>query len=186
MATRGLPRNTAIKGRIAMKSIAALAAVTFGLLAIPTAAMASTGSSGGSGSGYGTTVSVQPNACYYGFHPGHHHYNRYFEWWRHDREYRAVTCPFPRQIPLQQSQPQQCLSPQTLTFSVAANSGAMTEVSGPQLSLAEEFVYGGNTYTVTTVNPGADQFTASVNNVPFTNTGGAITNAIGAIACSSS
>ena len=51
-----------------MRRIAALAAVMFGLLAIPTAAMASTGSSGGSGSGSGsgTTVSLHPRGCHYG------------------------------------------------------------------------------------------------------------------------
>jgi len=169
-----------------MKRIAALAAVMFALLAIPTAAMASTGSSGGSGSGYGTTVSLQPKACHYGFHRVHRHHQRYFEWWRHGREYRAVTCRFARQIPLPPPQPKQCLSPPTLTFRVAANSGVLTEVSGPQLSPAEEFVYDGTTYTITTVNPGTGQFTASVNNVPFTNKGAAITDATGAIACSSS
>jgi hypothetical protein len=167
-----------------MKRIAALAALMFALLAIPTAAMASTGSSGGSG--YGTTVSLQPNECYYGFHRVHHHYKKYFEWWRHGREYRSVACRFPRQIPLPQPQPQRCLSPQTLTFSVAADSSVLTEVSGPQLSPGETFVYDGNTYTVMTVNPGADQFTAFVNNSLFTNHGAAITDATGAIACRSS
>jgi hypothetical protein len=163
-----------------MKRIAALGAVTFGLLAIPTAAMASTASSGGSGFDHGTTVSVQSQACYYGYHRAHHHHNRYYEWWRHDREYTAVTCPFPRQIPV----PDQSVSPQTLTFSVGANSSEMTEVSGPQLYPAEEFAYGGNTYTVTTVNSGSDQFTASVNKVPFINNGAAITNATGAVVSS--
>ena len=171
-----------------MKRIAALAAVMFGLLAIPTAAMASTGSSGGSGSGSGTTVSLQPKACYYGFHRVHRHHQRYFEWWRHGWEYRTVTCPFPRQIPLPQPQPQpeQCLSPQTLTFSVAASSSVITEVCGPRLYPTEEFVYDGNTYTITTVDPGAHQFTALVNGNPFTNKGAAITNATGAMAYSSS
>ena len=167
-----------------MKRIAALAAVIFGLLAIPTAAMASTGSSGGSGSGHGTTVSLQPRECHYGFHRVHHHYKKYFEWWRHGREYRTVTCPFPRQIPL--PQPQRCLLSQTLTFSVAGDSSVMTEVSGPQLSPSEQFVYDGNTYTVMTVNPGADQFTAFVNSSLFTNGGAAITDATGAIVCGSS
>ena len=169
-----------------MKRIAALAALMFGLLAIPTAAMASTGSSGGSGSGHGTTVSLQPKACYYGFHRVHHQYKKYFEWWRHGREHRTVTCPFPRQIPLPQPQPQRCLSPQALTFSVAAGSSVMTEVSGPQLSAGEQFVYDGNTYTVMTVNPGAGQFTTLVNSSLFTNAGAAITDATGAIVCRSS
>lgn len=168
-----------------MKRIAALAAVMFGLLAIPTAAMASTGSSGSSGdpgSGYGTTGYGTTVACYYGgWHRVHHHYQRYFDWWRHGREYQGLYCPFPPAQP--QPQPR-CLSSQTLTFSVAADSSVMTEVSGPQLSPAEEFVYDGNTYTVMTVNPGAGQFTAFVNNFLFTNHGAAITNAIGVMACS--
>jgi len=170
-----------------MKRIAALAAVVIGLLAIPATAMASTTSSGGSG--YGTTGSLQPYTCYYGFQRSHHHSRRYFEWWSQGRQYRAFNCPFPRQFPLppeqQQPQPQPCFSSQTLTFSVAAGSSVMTEVSGPQLSPTEEFVYDGNTYTVMSVDPGASQFTAFVNNVLFTNTGTAIYDAAGAIICGS-
>lgn len=170
-----------------MKRIMALAAVTIGLLAIPTAAMASTGSSGDSGPGYGTTVSAQPKACYYGFERGHHHSRRYFEWWWHGREYRGYNCPVSQQFPLPQPQPQpqSCLA-ESLTFSVAAGSSVMTEDSGPQLSPTEEFVYDGNTYTIMSVNPGAGQFTAFVNNVLFTNnSGGAITDAAGTLICSS-
>jgi hypothetical protein len=184
MATRGLSQET--DGRIAMKRIAALAAVIIGLLAIPAAAMASTGSSGDYGPGYGTTMPAQPYTCYYGFHRVHHRYLRYFDWWKHGRWYQAPVCPFPRRVPVPQPKPQPCLSSQTLTFSVAAGSSAMTEVSGPQLSPAEEFVYDGNTYTVMSVNPGAGQFTAFVNNVLFTNNGAAITDAAGAMVCGSS
>jgi hypothetical protein len=172
-----------------MKRIAALAAVVIGLLAIPTTAMASTVGSGGSGSGsgYGTPGWVQPSACYYGFHRTHHHYNKYFEWWQRGREFTGAYCPYPRQFPLpqQQPQPQPCFSSQTVTFSVAAGGSVMTEVSGPQLSPAEEFVYDGSTYTIMSINPGADQFTAFVNNALFTNSGAAITDAAGAIVCSS-
>ncbi len=164
-----------------MKRIVAIAAVMIGLLAIPTAAMASTTSSGGSG--YGTTESAQPNACYYGFQRGHHHVRKYFQWWWNGREYTGFNCPVSRQYPLPAPQPQ--CQPQTLTFSVAAGSSVMTEVSGPQLSPAEQFVYDGNTYTVMSINPGADQFTAFVNNALFTNNGAAIYSAAGAIACSS-
>jgi hypothetical protein len=112
-----------------MKRIAALTAATIGLLAIPTAAMASTGSSGGSGA----------NHC----------------------------------------------ARQTLTFSVAADSSAITQVSGPQLSPTQEFTYDGSTYTIMTINPGADQFSAFVDNFLFTNGGTAITNATGVLVCSS-
>jgi hypothetical protein len=167
-----------------MKRIAALAAVIIGLLAIPTAAMASTSGGGGSGgSGYGTTTGPQPYVCYYGVHRSHHHWRRYFEWWGQGQEHWTNTCPFPQQVPL--PAPQQC-QPQTLTFSVAAGSSVMTEVSGPQLSPTEEFSYGGNTYTVMTVNPGAGQFTAFVNNFLFVNQGTAITDAAGVMLCGSS
>jgi hypothetical protein len=162
-----------------MKRIAALAAVMFGLLAIPTAAMASTSSSGGSG-----WSGPQPYSCYYGFHRVHHGYQRYFEWWRHGREYRTFACPYPKQIPLPQPPPNLCQG-QTLSFSVAAGSSEMTEVSGPQLSPAEQFSYDGSTYTVMTVNPGAGQFTAFVNNSLFTNGGATITDATAVMACGS-
>jgi hypothetical protein len=179
-----------------MKRIAALAAVVIGLLAIPTTAMASTVGSGGSGStygsGYGTPGWVQPGACYYGFDRGHHHHNRYFDWWLKGREFTGGYCPFPQQFPLPgqqqpqpQPQPQPCYSSQTLTFSVAAGSSVMTEVSGPQLTPTEEFVYDNNTYTIMSVDPGADQFTAFVNNVLFVNNGAAIYGAAGALVCGS-
>jgi hypothetical protein len=162
-----------------MKRILALGAVMTGLLAIPTAAMASTNGSGWSG----TTISVQPYTCYSGFHRVHHHSQRYFDWWRHGRQYTAVTCPYPRQVALPQPLPNQCV-PQTLTFSVAAGSSTMTEVSGPQLSPAEQFTYGGSTYTVMSVNSGAGQFTAFVNNSLYTDNGAGITAATAALCCS--
>jgi hypothetical protein len=171
-----------------MKRIAALAAVMIGLLAIPTAAMASTGGSGGwgPGGGSGTTSYVQPDKCYYGFGRAHHHVRKYFEWWQQGREHRTYACPFPQQVPvpLPAPAPQQCQT-QAVVFSVAAGSSTLTEVSGPQLSPTEEFTYDGSTYTVMTVNPGAGQFTAFVNNALFTNSGAAITNATGALCCSS-
>jgi hypothetical protein len=67
---------------------------------------------------------------------------------------------------------------------VAAGSSTMTEVSGPQLSPAEQFTYGGATYTVMSVNSGASQFTAFVNNSLFTNNGAGITSATAALCCS--
>jgi hypothetical protein len=165
-----------------MKRIAALAATVIGVLAIPTAAMASTSSSGDSGSGYGTTVPLQPKECSVEYHRVHHHSQKYFEWWKYGREYVTVYCPFPRDIPL--PSPEQC-GAETLTFSVAADSSAMTEVAGPQLSEGEQFVYDGNTYVIMSVNPGAGQFTTWVNNGLFTNGSTAITNATGVIICAS-
>lgn len=167
-----------------MKRIAALAAVTIGLLAIPAAAMASTVGSGDSGSGYGPVVSVQPDACYYGFQKVHHHAKKYFDWWQNGRVFTTSYCPFPEQIPLP---PPKVCEKQLLTFSVAAGSHALTEVSGPELWPTEQFIYDGNVYTIMSINPGADQFTAFVNNLLFTNnSGAAITNATGVvISCSS-
>lgn len=161
-----------------MRRIAALAAVMIGLLVIPTAAMASTS---GSGPGPGTTVSVPPGGCHIRVYGAHRHPKRQVVArlkLKHGRK-GIVACRL-RQFPLPQKQ---CL-PQTLTFSVASGSSTMTEVSGPQLAPAEEFSYDGSTYTVMTVNPGASQFTAFVNNFLFTNQGAAITNATGVMACS--
>ena len=162
-----------------MKRIAALAAVIIGLLAIPTAALASTSGSGPGGSG--TTVSVGPGGCHIRVYGAHRHPKRQVVRLK-GRKHLPVACRRLRQIPLPPPQ-KQCL-PQTLTFSVAAGSSKMTEVSGPQLAPAEEFSYDGSTYTIMTVNPGAGQFTAFVNNFLFTDHGAAITNAIGVMACS--
>lgn len=71
------------------------------------------------------------------------------------------------------------------SFSVAAGSSVLTEVSGPQLSPTQEFVYDGTTYTVMSVNPGAGQFTAFADNHLFTNDGATITDAAGAMVCGS-
>ena len=163
-----------------MKRIAAVAATIIGLFAIPTAAMASTGATGGSGSG--KTLSVQPKECQVVYHRHHHHVKKYFEWWQDGREFTAPYCPFPVPAPVPADQCQG----QILTFSVAAGSSAMTEVSGPQVIPTEQFSYDGNTYTIMSINPGADQFTAFVNNLLFTNGSTAITNATGVIiSCSS-
>ena len=169
-----------------MKRIAALAAVTIGLLAIPAAAMASTVGSGDSGSSSGTTLGVhlQPKGCYVVWYKVDHQAKKYFYWWQNGHEYKAPFCPFPEQIPLP---PPQVCEKQLLTFSVAAGSHALTEVSGPELWPTEQFIYDGNVYTIMSINPGADQFTAFENNVLFsTNDSTAITNATGyIISCSS-
>ena len=162
-----------------MKRIAALAATVIGLLAIPTAAMASTVGSGDSGSSSGTTTEVhlQPNDCYVGWYKVDHHVQKYFYWWQDGREYTASFCPFPEPVP--QVKVKEC-EKQLLTFSVAEGSHALTEVSGPELWPTEQFIYDGNVYTIMSINPGADQFTAFVNNLLFTNNSGAdITNATG-------
>jgi hypothetical protein len=169
-----------------MKRIAALAATIIGLLAIPTAAMASTVGSGDSGSSSGATLEVhlQPKECYVVWYKVDHHAKKYFYWWQNGHEYTAPFCPFPEQIPLP---PPKVCEKQLLTFSVAAGSHALTEVSGPELWPTEQFIYDGNVYTIMSINPGADQFTAFVNNLLFTNNSGAAsTPATGVvISCSS-
>lgn len=169
-----------------MKRIAALAATIIGLLAIPTAAMASTVGSGDSGSSSGTTLEahLQPDECYVVWYKVDHHAKKYFYWWQNGHEYTAPFCPFPEQFPL--PRPKVC-EKQLLTFSVAAGSHVLTEVSGPELWPTEQFIYNGNVYTIMSINPGADQFTAFVNNFLFTNdSGAAITDAVGVIVTCSS
>jgi hypothetical protein len=165
-----------------MKRIAALAAVTIGLLAIPTAAMASTGSSGGSGPGYGTTGWVQTYGCHYVFHRHHHHNRKHFQRWQQGRGHRNVACPFPQQVQALVPPPQ-CTTGQKFTFSVAADTSDMTQVSGPQLSPSEEFTYAGSTYTIMSINPGDGTFTAFVDNSLFTNGSTPIPTSTGVLVC---
>jgi hypothetical protein len=79
--------------------------------------------------------------------------------------------------------PQPCLG-QAITFSGAAGSSALTEVSGPTLTPPEQFTYDGNTYTIMSVNPGAGTFTVFLNNFLF-KPGAAITTATGYLTCAS-
>jgi hypothetical protein len=71
-----------------------------------------------------------------------------------------------------------------LVFDVASGSSTLTEVSGPTLAPAEEFFYAGSIYTINTVNPGADSFTVFHDNFLFVNSGSAITNGHGILLCS--
>ena len=68
---------------------------------------------------------------------------------------------------------------------MAAGSSNLTEVSGPILAPPMEFSYDGNTYTIMSVNPGADSFTVFGNGWLFVNHGAAITDGLGLMACSS-
>jgi hypothetical protein len=70
-----------------------------------------------------------------------------------------------------------------LKFDMASDSSTLTEVSGPVLAPPEQFQYDGQTYTIMTVNPGADSFTVFRDGVLFVNNGPAITGAIGYLAC---
>jgi hypothetical protein len=73
---------------------------------------------------------------------------------------------------------------QSLTFAVASGSSTVYEVSGPTLAPAEEFRYDGSTYTIWSVNPGADSFTMSSGASLFVNEGPSITSATGYLVCS--
>ena len=74
--------------------------------------------------------------------------------------------------------------PKALTFAVASGSSTVYEVSGPTLAPAEEFRYEGSTYTIWSVNPGADSFTMSLGASLFVNEGQSITSATGYLICS--
>jgi hypothetical protein len=66
---------------------------------------------------------------------------------------------------------------------MASGSSTLTEVSGPVLAPPQEFSYHGNTYTIMSVNPGADSFTVFGNGWLFVNSGAAITDGIAFMAC---
>ena len=66
---------------------------------------------------------------------------------------------------------------------MAAGSSALTEVSGPILAPALEFVYRGGTCTIMTVNPGADSVTVFRDGFLFVNKAAAITDGVGFMAC---
>jgi hypothetical protein len=164
-----------------MKRIAALAALMITMLAVPTAAMASTGSSG---PGHGSPVPVRVT-CPVTFRerPGTLrvvHLNGHAKRHRHGRPVQVrLVCPFPPPRPF----PAGC-RPQLLTFSVPSGSSTFTEVSGPVLAPPEEFTYDGSTYTIMSVDPGADSFTVFLDGHLFVNEGAAITAATAVMACS--
>jgi hypothetical protein len=166
-----------------MKRIAALAALVVTMLAVPAAALADTGAStGGSGPGYGRPGPIQV-AC----HPGYVKEQRlraltqvYLRRHRHGKPVIVrVVCPY---IPAK-PRPAAC-GPQQLVFNMAAGSSTVTEVSGPVLSPRQEFSYGGGTYTITSVNPGAGRFTVFKDGWLFVNQGTAITDGVGWLGCS--
>jgi hypothetical protein len=176
-----------------MKRIAALAALAFTMLAVPaTAAMASTGGGpGAGGAAYRQPTPIQI-AC-----PLPTHYRQgqvtvkaYSQAWlkvwakRHHHgkpPFVTIACPFIPAKPL----PRGC-EPQRLVFDMAAGSSIMTEVSGPVLAPAQTFSYDGSSYTIISVNPGADSFTVFKDDVSlFTNPGDTITDGVALMCCSS-
>ena len=152
-----------------MKRIAALTALAFTLLAVPaTAAMASTS---GSGSGYTQPKPVQL-LC-----PQVHHFPRAYVIRHHKRIPIQIVCPI-RVKPL----PRGCL-PRVLRFDMAAGGSTLTEISGPILVPTQEFSYDGSTYTIMSVNPGANSFTAFRDGFLFVNKGAAITSGTALMCC---
>ena len=198
-----------------MKRIAAVAALTVTMLAVPAAAMASTG---GSGAGPSQSVSASGPVWCPALNLLHHRPFKFkirgFK--IHAFKIRAnlpvkqhlraqaicsfsvkfrgfppkfqVLPPFGGQPPLGGQPPFGgqgfCQAP-GFTFDIASGSSTFTEVSGPTLAPAQEFTYHGSTYTIWTVNPGADSFTASVNGMLFVNNGPPITDGTAAMLCSS-
>jgi hypothetical protein len=172
-----------------MKRIAAIAAlVVISALAIPTTALAST-STPGSGPGY-----ARPGpASIVCLLPGHFRKGQVkfavaakgrlkaIEILRRYQHGKPVTirigCPDWRPAP------RACPS-QALRFDMASGSSTLTEVSGPMLTPPEQFGYDGRTYTIMSVNPGADSFTVFVNGALFVNKGPAITDGIALMSCS--
>ena len=170
-----------------MKRIAAIAAIIIvSTLAIPAAAMASTSTSG-SGPGYAkpgpvTLICLRP------------------AWLRHAqikinskarlkaidvlrRHKHGKPVVFRISCPDVRPAPRSC-PPQLMRFDMASGSSTLTEVSGPMLTPPEQFSYDGSTYTIMSVNPGADSFKVFVNNVLFVNNGPAITDGIALMSCS--
>ena len=175
-----------------MKRFAVLAALMVALLAIPATAMASSGSGSG-GPGYVPPRAIQA-VCPVPFRLRKGHLKQVsvkgkvvringklppkalLKLLRHGKKGRVeIVCNLRPGPPL-------CLGP-ILRFDVAAGSSNLTEVSGPTLWPTETFTYRGGTYTIMSINPGADSFTVFYNNILFVNHGAAITNGVGFMAC---
>lgn len=173
-----------------MKRIAVLAALVITMLAVPAAA-AMAGTSG-SGPGYGQPPRQIQIACpapfrLHNFHKGHFtitikgkpNLQALLKARRPGKPvFIHLICPNIPPRPF----PPGC-KPQILRFDMAAGSSTLTEVSGPVLAPPQEFAYQGNTYTIMSVNPGADSFTVFENGWLFVNNGNAITNGVGLMAC---
>jgi hypothetical protein len=169
-----------------MKRIAAIAAlIIISTLAIPAAAMAST-STPSSGPGYAKPEPVWI-VCLLPARLRHAQVTinsrtklKVIEYLRRHKHGKPVTirisCPDVRPAP-------RSCPPQLMRFDMASGSSTLTEVSGPMLTPPEQFRYDGSTYTIMSVNPGADSFKVFVNNALFVNNGPAITNGIALMSC---
>jgi hypothetical protein len=170
-----------------MKRIAAIAAlVIVSTLAIPAAAMAST-STPASGPSY-TRPGPVWIVCLLPARLRHEQVKinsrgrlKAIEFLRRHKhgkpEIFRVGCPDVRPAP-------RSCPPQLMRFDMASGSSTLTEVSGPMLTPPEQFGYDGSTYTIMSVNPGADSFKVFVNNALFVNNGPAIIDGIALMSCS--
>jgi len=67
--------------------------------------------------------------------------------------------------------------------SLYTGSSTLTEVSGPILAPTQEFSYRGATYTIMSINPGANSFTVFKGGFLFVNKGAAVTGGTGFMIC---
>jgi hypothetical protein len=170
------------RGRIAVTCASAFAAMTVIVLGTPAIAMAGTiGSVPGPGRGVQIQI-VCPRL--FGKHlkpvrlfppPGKQVKIERINFKRHGLPPRArlrlrLACPPPKACSV-------------LSFDMASGSSTLTEVAGPVLAPAQEFSYQGQTYTIMSVNPGADSFTVFLDGVLFVNGGSPITRGTGIMAC---
>ncbi|MGD0243023.1 MAG: hypothetical protein ABSB59_22290 [Streptosporangiaceae bacterium] len=167
-----------------MKRIAAMAALVITMLAVPaTAAMASTSTGGPgpgqSGAGYGRPGPIVRVAC----PPVHRKVRTEILYRLHRRLGKPVTvrltCPYIPAKPV----PKLACRPSLLRFDLATGSSTLTEVSGPILAPTQEFSYRGATYTIMSINPGANSFTVFKGGFLFVNKGAAVTGGTGFMIC---
>ncbi len=176
-----------------LAAIASLIVALIGtLLAVPTAAMASTTGSGqgpgpGPGPGYGfgpgpfpiSLLCPPPNGRPIKVRALRH----LLKFKNHPRRpiqiSISVKCSGAVSVPVQV----QSCRPRPLVFDATANSSSLTEVSGPTLVPTDEFTYQGSIYTIMSVNPGADSFTTFLDNSLFVS-GATITNGKAILLCS--
>jgi hypothetical protein len=171
-------------------ALASLLVTLFGtLLAVPTAAMASTAGYGpGSGQGFGPgpgpgpITIVCPPPLLHGKPIKVKAFRRLLR--KHPRKLVriniSIKCSGKVSPPVQVAQ---FCRPRPLVFDATSGSSALTEVSGPTLAPAEEFVYDGSIYTIMSVNPGADSFTTFLNNALYVS-GSTLTNQKAKLLCS--
>ena len=133
-----------------MKRIAAVAALAVTMLAVPAAAMASTG-----GSGSGSDGPWQGSNGCQTYYPYQHRYGGDYANWgfRHHRHHRNQFCGFSlSQQPATGTWFQPSCSGDSFVYNMASGSSSGYEVSGPTLTAGEQYAYNDSFYTVATVD----------------------------------